>query len=369
MAVMLAVPIAAADADDSSPTAQRTFYEDSIDFWYEQDGAVYPGRMFAYFAADGEGAPGSLDGFVENELDATVAPAGVSAAYTYTGGSWPGGRHPAFTINPSAAPFGFTERQTIDAILMGADVWRYEGLEFTYAGKSTQFSNVLRPDGRFTVSFGANLPTEAIGIAIIWCIGCEGGPIEYDVQFRVGWTGWTFDQLVSTAAHEFGHVAGLGHEEHGCGLFVGPVMCPAAGSVFPIADDVAGITSIYGGGGPPLVPQPARYQASWAFAKGVPMFGEPVFAINPATGAICGVTTVKFEGGKPGFTVEAFGAFRSRPFCPEKGGAVRFYFPKQKRYSAASYPWSEGANRTGLTLEFTSLPLKYHGRLAGVAAD
>jgi matrixin len=349
---------------------QPEFYEDSVDFLTTtEDGQPITGRIFALYAADAAPAKDSLEAYVRDELGLQVVDPGVSAAYTFTGSVWPNGRPPAFSINPSGMPGIVTQKQGIEAILIGADLWGYENLQFTYAGLTKLFPNAGKPDGRFTVSFGG-LPKDAIGMATTWCPGCAGGPIEYDIRFKVGWTGWTYDQLLSTAAHEFGHVAGLGHETAGCGDRQGAVMCPAAGSILPTADDLAGIRALYGGDGPPAVPQPTRYTGRLtAFKPGLPTVNDVVLAINPATGAICGATKLKLVDLKPWFSMEAYGDFRSKPGCPEDGGQVRFYFPKTRHWSAINAPWTPGGDFVNPGVEIVKLEFAHRQRVAGIAGD
>lgn len=367
----LAVGGATAEDPDDVSRLQPRFVEDSIDFWYtSESGELMPGRMFAMYALEGDAPPAPLEDFIANEVGGVVDDAGVVASFSHIGHAWTNGRPPAFVINTTGAPFGMTQRQALDAILVGADVWRYDQLGFTYAGPTNQFANVVKPDGKFTVTFGLALPAQAIGVAMLWCPGCQGGPIEYDIQFRLGWAGWDYDQLMSTAAHEFGHVAGLGHETKGCGLRAGPVMCPSAGSTFPGPDDFAGIRALYGGDGPPPVPQPARYTALMdSFGIGKPTFGDPILAINPATGATCGSATMKFAGTKPGFSFEVYGAFRSRPGCPEEGGRIRFYFPKTKQWATDTAPWTAGGEFVNISVSTTPANLGYKKRTGGVAGD
>jgi hypothetical protein len=326
--------------------------------------------MFAMYAVDEAQSPAPpASEWVATEIGPVVEPE-VSAAFSHLGHTWKWGRPPAFTINPTGMPFGMTQRQGIEAILTGADVWRYANFEFTYAGQTKQFANTVKPDGKFTVTFGFAMPPQAIGVAILWCPGCLGGPTEYDIQFKIGWPGWTYDQLMSTAAHEFGHVAGLGHETRGCGERQGPVMCPAAGSTFPGEDDFAGIRALYGGEGPPFIPQPARYTGLLpGFKVGQPTIGDMVLAINPLTGATCGFTTVQMVTLKPAFSFEVYGAFRSRPGCPVDGGSVRFYFPKTKMWSAIDAPWAAGADLVNGEVQLTPANLTHRRRAGAIAGD
>ena len=363
-------------ADDAEPdlsSLKPRFADDSIDFWYTTEtGEVIPARMFALYALeDAENAPPPLEEFISQQAGATVEhPWGVSAAFTHIGHTWAAGRPPAFVVNTTGAPYPLTGKQVLDAILIGAEVWRYENLAFTYAGPTNQFVNTFKPDGKYTVSFGFALPPQAIGVAMLWCPGCQGGPIEYDIQFKLGWTGWTYDQLMSTAAHEFGHVAGLGHETAGCGERIGPLMCPSDGSIFPGPDDFEGIRALYGGDGPRMIPQPARYTALMeSFAFGKPTIGDLVLAINPATGATCGSATLQFVLGKPAFSFEVFGNFFARPGCPEGTGKVRFFFPKTKQWAIDDAPWEPGGDFVNIAVTTKPAELKYKKRTAGITGE
>ncbi|MGH2608566.1 MAG: hypothetical protein ACRDHF_05700, partial [Tepidiformaceae bacterium] len=79
--------------------------------------------------------------------------------------------------------------------------------------------------------------------------------------------------------------------------------------------------------------------------------------------------TLKMVELKPAFSLEVYGAFRSKPGCPVEGGSVRFYFPKTKHWSTIAAPWSPGADLVNGEVTTESAKLTHKRRVAGVTGD
>ncbi len=71
---------------------------------------------------------------------------------------------------------------------------------------------------------------------------------------------------------------------------------------------------------------------------------------------------------EPGFSFEAYGAFRSKPGCPEDAGNT-LPFPKTKHWSAKAAPWKANGDFVNISVSITPTNPGYKKRTASVAGD
>ena len=182
---------------------------------------------------------------------------GRSSAFMTNGVSWPQTPVPYY-VNPTNVD-GLATAAIEAAVKAGADTWQTQSgapAGFSYAGLSSQTTNTL--DSINLVMFRNESSGLAIATTYYWMMG--PAIVDADIVFWDG--GFTFFTgnagcsngfyIEDIAAHEFGHVLGLGHS-----AIPTATMYPSTGacntslrSLDP--DDIAGIRSLY----PPIMTVP-----------------------------------------------------------------------------------------------------------------
>jgi hypothetical protein len=178
-------------------------------------------------------------------------------AYVLSGPIW-GQRPVVYTVNPTNLDLPTT---AIDpAVRAGADVWATQSnasVSFSFAGDSTQTTTGY--DGLNLVVFRNASSGSAIATTYWWSSGSN--IIDADIvfwdgafTFYAGSTGCSGGFYIEDiAAHEFGHVLGLGHSTIPTAtMYPSTAACDMRNRTLD-PDDIAGVTALY----PPMsVPTP-----------------------------------------------------------------------------------------------------------------
>lgn len=205
---------------------------------------------------------------VDPRLAALVALtlASPASAFLLTGMDWTHLPHPLsmpFSVNVASFPATVGSAAAVESALHDAqDLWRDEGLSafaFTWGGvtQQTSFTN----DRTLITQYSATaVAGTTLAVSQAWSVrqvmtDCDQrfyaandvGPIDWQAD-QAGAGPLRFD-LEHTAAHEYGHCAGLDHSSRASALMYGltdPGRGPADRHLDP--DDIAGLQAIYGPG-------------------------------------------------------------------------------------------------------------------------
>jgi hypothetical protein len=192
----------------------------------------------------------------------SVLLSGRTSAYTVSG--------PVWVVKPVPYVINTTNLDLPDAaveagVRAGAAVWSQQttaSIAFTFAGRSTVATNAN--DGVNVVMFRNASSGSAIATTYWWSNG--GSIIDADMvfwdgafQFFTGSTGCTGGFYIEDiAAHEFGHVLGLGHSTSTAAtMYPSVAPCDMRNRTLD-ADDIAGVTALYPPSGVPKPPTGVR---------------------------------------------------------------------------------------------------------------
>jgi hypothetical protein len=174
---------------------------------------------------------------------------GKVSAYVLSGVSWPD-RPVPYSINTTNMDLPDAAVET--AMQAGANVWSQQtnaSVGFTYTGRSAQ--TTTGNDGLNLVVFRNAASGSAIATTYWWSQGSaivDADVIFWDgaFQFFAGATGCVNGFYIEDiAAHEFGHVLGLGHSTVATATMY-PSVSPCNMSNRTLdPDDIAGITALY----------------------------------------------------------------------------------------------------------------------------
>ena len=153
------------------------------------------------------------------------------------------------------------------ALAVGADAWTtqtHASFHFQYAGTSTVTTNTY--DGVNVVMFRNASSGSAIATAYWWSSGSR--IIDADIVFWDGafkfFTGSTGCAngfyIADIAAHEFGHVLGLGHSTVAGATMYPSVSSCATGNRTLAPDDIAGVEALYPPASTPLPLAPTGFR-------------------------------------------------------------------------------------------------------------
>jgi hypothetical protein len=196
---------------------------------------------------------------------AIEVPAGsVSAAFVTSGFKWASG-HANWAYNGTGAPAGISGT-ALGAISAAAATWGAQGANFSFLGGGATGAGTGAcgggTDGANTVGWAIQAGA-VLGVTCSWFGGSAGGGMaaasEFDMQLDPEWN-WTTGpaiqiDLQSVATHEFGHALGLNHSAQSSAVMYASYPS-GTDKRTPTADDIAGITAIYGasGGAPTNTP-------------------------------------------------------------------------------------------------------------------
>jgi len=151
------------------------------------------------------------------------------------------------------------------AVRAGADVWSQQtaaSIALSFTGRSAQTTTTN--DGVNLIVFRNASSGSAIATTFAWSSG--GAIIDADIvfwdgafQFFTGSTGCTGGFYIEDiAAHEFGHVLGLGHSTSTAAtMYPSVAPCDMRNRTLD-ADDIAGVTTLYPPSGVPRPPTGVR---------------------------------------------------------------------------------------------------------------
>ena len=178
--------------------------------------------------------------------------------FTYLVGqpkTWPTGVI-KWHYNPAGQPSIFTADQVISAIKEATERWTAVcGVRFEYQGLTTAVPQFSSCDDISSVGWGP-LQDNIMGYAMACYRGSNFDQLDVMFDNIEPLQIHNLDWLKITAAHEFGHILGLGHTD-----INNAVMYGFLNQRFPIADDIEGCQSLYGAAGnvsqPAPIPTPA----------------------------------------------------------------------------------------------------------------
>jgi hypothetical protein len=202
-------------------------------------------------------------------LAATIAAATVlsmdSMAYVLSGPAW---SQPQTSYYVNSANLDLPGSSAEAAVRAGADTWHQQSgaFQFVYAGPSSGTTNTF--DGVNLVMFRNASSGGAIATAYWWSSGShivDADIVFWDGAFRfyAGSTGCSGGFYIEDiAAHEFGHVLGLGHSASASATMYPSVSSCNTSNRTLDADDIAGVRALYPSSPPPPPPTGFRITSS-----------------------------------------------------------------------------------------------------------
>lgn len=248
-------------ANGASAETQPQFRDVETMLMVPEDGEWQTLKVAFFMLDDGTG---SFDEAVqtarEEMLDrfpgaVELAPGQVSAAYVMSGFKWMSGSA-SWGYNASGEPASVAGGAH-QAMQAAAATWGQQGVAFQFTGGGATGAGTGAcgggTDGQNTVGWGPQSGS-VLAVTCSW-FSNSGNPkpaVEFDMQFDPDWN-WTLGSptsvdLQSVALHEFGHALGLNHSGDGSAVMYASYSSGSQKRT-PTADDVAGLTAIYGGGG------------------------------------------------------------------------------------------------------------------------
>lgn len=213
-----------------------------------------------------------------------------------SGNTWANGQA-SWWYNPTGAPAAVARDARV-AAEAGATTWNAAGARFAFTPRGETAATTGgchgATDGQNTVGWGPQAGN-ILAITCSWYTGASAS--EFDMELDPEWD-WTLTgariqvDLQSVTVHEFGHALGLAHSADRSAVMFGTYDFGRLKRVLA-ADDVAGVTAIYGAGaaqptslqlraGANLVTWPGPATApERAFTDGAI---RAVYSYDPATG-------------------------------------------------------------------------------------
>lgn len=171
------------------------------------------------------------------------------SAYVLSGPKW-SSVPVRYVINPTN--LDLPESAIDPAVAAGADAWHLQtaaSISFAYTGRSSTTTNTF--DGTNVVMFRNASSGSAIATTYWWSSGSsivDADMVFWDGAFRffTGSTGCSGGFYIEDiAAHEFGHVLGLGHSTSLVATMYPSVSSCDMRNRTLDADDIAGVTALY----------------------------------------------------------------------------------------------------------------------------
>ncbi len=239
-------------------------------FLVPQDGEWYYVKVGFFMHDDGSGDFETAATTAREEMLARfpgaseILPGSVSAQYLTSGFKWMS-LPVSWGYNSASAPASVAGTAN-QAMLSAASTWGQQGVSFSFSGGSPSGAGTGAcgggTDGSNTVGW-APQSGSVLAVTCSWysTVGSPYKPaVEFDMQFDPDWN-WTTGSptqvdLQSVALHEFGHALGLNHSGDGSAVMYASYPSGSQRRQ-PTADDVAGLTAIYGGAAATSTPTPS----------------------------------------------------------------------------------------------------------------
>jgi hypothetical protein len=251
------------DATDASAGSGEQFRDVDTVLLVPKDGEWFYVKIEFFIRDDGSGNFDAAVDAARAEMltrfpGAVEVPEGsVSAAFVTSGFKWASGQA-TWGYNPTGAPASVAGASS-GTLNAAASTWGAQGANFSFVGGGGTGAGTGAcgggTDGANTVGW-ANQSGSVLGVTCSWFGGSAGGgyaaAVEFDMQLDPEWN-WTTGpaiqiDLQSVALHEFGHALGLNHSAQASAVMFASY--PAGSDKrTPAADDIAGITAIYGSSG------------------------------------------------------------------------------------------------------------------------
>jgi len=181
----------------------------------------------------------------------------VAAQYVSNGYWWPA-RTTSWAYNGAGKPGGLAGDTA--AIAAAAQSWGLAGANWSFSGGGASSGNTGACSGSGldtkNVVGWAPQSGSVLAVTCTWYTqtSSPATAIEFDMEIDPDWpwtTGGSINvDLESVVLHEFGHALGLAHSQAQSAVMYASY-CQGCDKRTLTADDIAGLTSLYGAGGPP----------------------------------------------------------------------------------------------------------------------
>lgn len=252
---------------DATP-AQGAYHDVHARFLVTRDGETL-GVDVQFLIAAGDGdvdasARAAIDDFLARVPGAVEAPAPEVTAEFVSSGYWWASHSASWSYNSAGKPAGLTGE--LPAIAAAASTWTNAGAQFSFSGGATSTLGTGacaggQLDGSNVIGWGAQSGA-VLAVTCTWYnpATSPAAALEFDMQIDPEWS-WTTGSAInvdvqSVVLHELGHALGLSHSDNSAAVMFASY-CSGCNHRTLHADDIAGLTSLYGGGGA-ASPTPTR---------------------------------------------------------------------------------------------------------------